>query len=82
MLKHPYTLVSCYTCMSLNYHLMHTLDHVQVEPESEIQEEQVQKEYDGPPIPSCMGANIVCEQGKPRCIPPKSLTFPLIQYLH
>jgi hypothetical protein len=36
------------------------LDHVLTEPEMEIQEE-----YGGPQAPSCVGANIVCEQSKP-----------------
>jgi hypothetical protein len=36
-----------------------------VDPESEIQEE-----YGSPQAPSCVSANIVREQAKPRCIPP------------
>jgi hypothetical protein len=54
---------------------MHTLDYIQAEPESEIQEEQVQEEYGGPLAPSCMCANIVCEQGKSWCIPPICIDF-------
>jgi hypothetical protein len=40
------------------------LEHVQVEPELEIQEE-----YGGPQAPSYVGGNNFSEQGKPRCIP-------------
>jgi hypothetical protein len=43
---------------------MHMLDPGLVEPESEIQEE-----YGDPQASSCVGANIVCEQGNPGCIP-------------
>jgi hypothetical protein len=38
--------------------------------ETEIQEEQVQKEYGGPQATSCMDANIALEQGKLQCITP------------
>jgi hypothetical protein len=36
--------------------------------------------YDGPQAPSCVGANIVCEQGNPQCIPPIILVFLLNHY--
>jgi hypothetical protein len=42
------------------------VDHT--EPKSEIQAEQVQKEYDGPQMPSCMDTNLDSNQDKPRCI--------------
>jgi hypothetical protein len=38
---------------------MHTLDYM--EPKSEIQEEQVQKEYGGPQSTSCVDTNIALE---------------------
>jgi hypothetical protein len=38
---------------------LHTLDHVLVKPESEIQVEQVQEMYGGPQVPSCEETNSV-----------------------
>jgi hypothetical protein len=52
--------------------LLHSLDPGNEEPELEVQAEQVQAE-DTNPKP---------EQGKPRCITPKSLTFILSLYLY
>jgi hypothetical protein len=43
-----------------------TLDHV--ESKSEIQVEQVQKEYGGTQATSCVDTNLALDQGKPRCI--------------
>jgi hypothetical protein len=42
------------------------VDHT--ETKSEIQEEQVWKEYGGPQATSCVDTNIASEQGEPRCI--------------
>jgi hypothetical protein len=39
------------------------LDHMELK--SEIHAEQVQKEYDGPQVPSCEGANIVVIKASP-----------------
>jgi hypothetical protein len=49
------------------------VDHAELK--SEIQVEQVQKEYDGPPAWSCMDTNLDLNQGKPWCIKPPSLSF-------
>jgi hypothetical protein len=51
------------------------LDHTQTEPELEVQEV-----YGDPQASSCVSANIVCEQDKRQCIPPRSLTFILNHY--
>jgi hypothetical protein len=45
------------------------------EPKSEVQEEQSSVEYGGPQATSCVDTNLALDQGKPRCIPPKSLSF-------
>jgi hypothetical protein len=47
---------------------MHTLDHVQAAPESEVQEEQAPEVFEGPQTPSFVDTNIFPEQGKPQCI--------------
>jgi hypothetical protein len=47
---------------------MHTLDHVQAEPETEIQEKQAPKVFEGLQVSSVVNTNIAFEQGKPRCI--------------
>jgi hypothetical protein len=54
---------------------MHALYHVQAEPESGVQEEQVSEVFEDPQATSCVDTNIAFEQGKPRCITPLSLTF-------
>jgi hypothetical protein len=61
---------------------LHTLDHVQVESESEVQKEQVPEVFEGPQATSCMDTNIDFEQGKPRCIPPIILVFSFNHYLY
>jgi hypothetical protein len=61
-LKH---LIHC-TILPLSHIRSYTLNHV--EPKSEIQAEQVQKEYGGPQMTSCMDTNQALDQGKPRCI--------------
>jgi hypothetical protein len=61
---------------------MHVLDHVQVEPKSEVQEEQVSEEFEGPQETSCMDTNISFEQGKPLCIPPIILGFSFNHYIY
>jgi hypothetical protein len=56
----------CTPCISLVNcgHLLHMcVDHV--EPKSEVQAEQVQKEYDGPQAPSCKNANIFVIKANP-----------------
>jgi hypothetical protein len=55
--------------------LIYPLGHVYVEPKSEIQVEQVQKEYGGPQAPSARILILLLDQGKPRCIPPINLGF-------
>jgi hypothetical protein len=54
---------------------MHALYHVQAEPESGVQEEQVSEVFEDPQATSCVDTNIAFEQGKPRCITPLYLTF-------
>jgi hypothetical protein len=49
------------------------VDHA--EPKPEIQEEQVQWMFGGPQASSGEDTNLALDQGKPRCIPPKSLYF-------
>jgi hypothetical protein len=47
-----------YTCMSLNYHPMHTIEPYHMELGWEIQEEQVWEEYGGTQAQSCEETNI------------------------
>jgi hypothetical protein len=61
---------------------MPSLDNVRKEPESEVQVEQLQEEYDGPQVASCVGTNIVCEQGKPDASHQYYLSFLLNHYLY
>jgi hypothetical protein len=61
---------------------MHMLDHVQAEPNSEVQEQQVPEVFDSPHATSCMNTNIAFEQGKSRCIPPIILGFPFNHYFY
>jgi hypothetical protein len=49
---------------------MHTLDHVQEEPKSGVQEEQVSEVFEGPQATSYVDTNLPLDQGKPRCITP------------
>jgi hypothetical protein len=49
------------------------VDHA--ERKSEVQVEQVQKEYGGPQVSRARILTLLLDQGKPRCIPPKSLSF-------
>jgi hypothetical protein len=57
---------------------MHTLDHVQAELESDVQEEQVLEVFEGPQATSCIDTNIAFKQGKPGASHQLSLTFLLI----
>jgi hypothetical protein len=50
-----------------------TVDHA--EPKPEIQAEQVQWMFGGPQASNCEDTNLALNQGKPRRIPPKSLSF-------
>jgi hypothetical protein len=50
-----------------------TVDHV--EPNPEIQAEQVQWMFGGPQASSCEDTNLALNEGKPRCIPQTSLSF-------
>jgi hypothetical protein len=61
---------------------MHTLDHIQSEPKSELQEEQVPEVFEGPQEPSVIYTNIFPVQGKPWCISPIILDFPLNHYFY
>jgi hypothetical protein len=54
------------------------VDHA--EPKSKIQAEQVQNEYDGPQVSSCMDTNLDLNQGKPWCINQWSLSFTFESY--
>jgi hypothetical protein len=54
---------------------MHTLDHMQMEPESDVQEEQVLEVFEGPQASNFMDTNIFPKQGKPQCILPQSMNF-------
>jgi hypothetical protein len=55
-------------------HLLHIwVDHV--EPESEFQAEQVRWVFGSPQVSSGEDTNLALNQGKPLCIPPKSLSF-------
>jgi hypothetical protein len=59
----------CTSCIVLVYggHLLYMrVDHV--EPKSEIQAVQVQWRLGGSQASSCEDANLVLNQGKPRCI--------------
>jgi hypothetical protein len=48
----------------------YALDQVHAEPKSEIQVEQVQKEYGGPQMPNTRILTLLLDQDKPRCIAP------------
>jgi hypothetical protein len=50
-----------------------TVDHA--ETKAEIQAEQVQRVFGGPQAKSGKDTNLALDQGKPWCIPPKSLFF-------
>jgi hypothetical protein len=54
---------------------MHKLDHVQAEPESKVQEEQVPEVFEGTQASSVVDTNIFPEKGKPQCIPSIFLVF-------
>jgi hypothetical protein len=55
-------------------HLLHMqVDHA--EPETEIQVEQVRWVFRGSQASSGEDTNLTLDQGKTRCIPPKSLSF-------
>jgi hypothetical protein len=45
--------------------LIYPLDHVHVEPKSEIQKEQSLGECGGPQVTSCMYTNLTLDQDKP-----------------
>jgi hypothetical protein len=66
----------CTPCIALvnGGHLLHMrVDHA--EPESEFQAKQVQWAFGGPQASSGEDINLALDQGKPRCIPPKSVSF-------
>jgi hypothetical protein len=66
----------CTPCIALFNcdHLLHIrVDHT--EPKSEIQTEQVQREYGGPQAPNVRIPTLLLGQGKPWCITPQSLIF-------
>jgi hypothetical protein len=61
---------------------MHTVDHVQAEPELGVQKEQVSEVSESPQATSCMDTNLALDKDKPRCIPPIILSFSFNHYLH
>jgi hypothetical protein len=66
----------CTLCIALFNcdHLLHIrVDHA--EPESEFQAEQVRWVFGGPQVSSGEDTKLALDQGKARCIPPKSLSF-------
>jgi hypothetical protein len=66
----------CIPCIALvnGGHLLHMqVDHV--EPETEIQVEQVRWVFGGSQASSGEDTNLALDQGKTRCLPPKSLSF-------
>jgi hypothetical protein len=60
---------------------MQMLDHMQAEPELEVQEEQVSQVFESPQATSCVVTIIDFEQGKPRCIPPIIFGFSFNHHL-
>jgi hypothetical protein len=64
-----------HVCITLIIAHMHTLDHMQMEPESDVQEEQVLEVFEGPQASNFMDTNIFPKQGKPQCILPQSMNF-------
>jgi hypothetical protein len=60
---------------------IHTLDHVQVESESEVHEEQVPEVLKGPQASNCVDTNIAFEQGKPRPVHPTNHSWFFFQLL-
>jgi hypothetical protein len=69
-------IVLCTPCIILFncVHLLHKrVDHA--EQKSEIQAEQVQKEYDGPQALSARILTLILDQDKPWCITLQSLNF-------
>jgi hypothetical protein len=66
----------CTPCIALvnSGHLLHMqVDHA--EPKTEIQVEQVRWVFRGSQASSGEDTNLALDQGKTRCIPPKSLSF-------
>jgi hypothetical protein len=62
---------SCTSCIApcrSQLMFMHTVDHVQTEPGSEVQDEQVPEVFEGSQMTSCVDTNIAFKQGKSRCI--------------
>jgi hypothetical protein len=54
---------------------MHMIDHMQAEPESEVQEEQLPEVFEGPQATSCMDTNIFQSKASPGASHQLSLTF-------
>jgi hypothetical protein len=76
MLMIMHHIALCTPCIAIVNcgHLMHIrVGHA--EPESEIQAEQVRWVFGGPQVSSSEDTNLALDQGKPRCIPPKFLSF-------
>jgi hypothetical protein len=76
MLMFMHHIALCTPCITLVYcghPLNMQVDHVK--PESQLQAEQVLKEYGGPQVSSVRILALLLDQGKPWCIPPKFLSF-------
>jgi hypothetical protein len=76
MLMFMHHIALCTPCIILvdcGHLLNMRVDHVK--PESQLQAEQVLKEYGGPQVSSVRILTLLLDQGKPWCIPPKFLSF-------
>jgi hypothetical protein len=80
MIMHHIALCTPYIALVNGGHLVHMrVDHA--EPKSEFQAERVQWAFSGPQASSGDDTNLALDQGKPRCIPPKPLSFIFELYL-
>jgi hypothetical protein len=80
MIMHHIALCTPYIALVIGGHLLHMrVDHA--EPESEFQAERVQWAFRGSQASCGDDTNLALDQGKPRCIPPKSLPFIFEFYL-
>jgi hypothetical protein len=76
MLMIMHRIALCTPCIALvncDHHFAYALDHAELK--TEIQAMQVQWRIRGPQASSGEDTNLMLDQGKPRCIPPKSLSF-------
>jgi hypothetical protein len=81
MIMHHISLCTpCIALVNCDHYFAYALDHV--ETKTEIQTMQVQWRIGVPQASSEEDSNLMLDQGKPHCIPPKSLSFIFELYLY